>query len=111
MTETSRSPYTVIASVLGIGVAVMTSTSGTIPFFREHRSLDNTEAMLFVDHDQSQIPEDDPFLDQGMGPDDDIDIPRSGAAPEDLFFPTVFRLPVKSSIFRPRISDQIFRFR
>ena len=34
MTETSRSPYTVIASVLGIGVAVMTRTSGTIPFFR-----------------------------------------------------------------------------
>ena len=33
-TETSRSPYTVSASVRGIGVAVITSTSGIRPFDR-----------------------------------------------------------------------------
>ena len=34
MTDTSRSPYTVSASVRGIGVAVITSTSGIRPFAR-----------------------------------------------------------------------------
>src|SRR2546430_740814 len=42
ITDTSRSPYTVSASVRGIGVAVLTSTSGWTPFPRTHVARQQT---------------------------------------------------------------------
>ena len=53
MTLTSRSPYTVSASVRGIGVAVITSTSGCEPF-HQLLPLLHAEAMLLVDDRQAQ---------------------------------------------------------
>ena len=54
ITEISRSPYSVSASVRGIGVAVITSTCGDAPFFDQPFSLQHTEAMLLVHDHQAQ---------------------------------------------------------
>ena len=51
--DLSRSPYTSIAAVRGIGVAVITSTSGTtsaLAFALQQRALLHAEAVLLVDH-------------------------------------------------------------
>ena len=55
MTDTSRSPYIVSASVRGIGVAVITSTSGMQSLAAERRPLQDAEPMLLVDHDQAEL--------------------------------------------------------
>ncbi len=70
------SPKTVIATVRGIGVAVMTSTcGGRIPFSRGVPLLD-AEAVLLVDDDEGEIGELHVLLDEGMGADDDPSLAR-----------------------------------
>ena len=74
-TLTSRSPYTVIAAVRGIGVAVITSTSGTVAagLLPQRGALLDAEPVLLVDDDDAEAVELDPLLDQRVGADDDVD--------------------------------------
>jgi hypothetical protein len=59
----------VSASVRGIGVAVISSTSGRSPF-PAARPLRHAEAVLLVDHDEPQRVELDVVLDERMRADD-----------------------------------------
>ena len=75
-TETSRSPYSAIASVRGIGVAVMTRRCGEIlPFLRREARCSTPKPVLLVDDAQRQVAERDALLDQGMRPHDDVRLP------------------------------------
>ena len=65
-----------MASVRGIGVAVMTSTSGFGPFGPQGRALHDSKAVLLVDDDQAQFPEFHPLLDEGVGAHDEMDLTR-----------------------------------
>ena len=64
MIETSRSPYSVIASVRGMGVAVITSTSGVHALAHQRVALEHAEAVLLVDHHEPQPLEGHVPLDQ-----------------------------------------------
>ena len=79
MTDTSRSPYTVSASVRGMGVAVITSTSGIRPFRSQRRALDDAETVLLVDDGEAQRSEVDGALHQRVRADDQIDVARRKA--------------------------------
>ena len=73
--DVSRSPKTVMATVRGIGVAVITSTCGGRGRLGPQRvPLLDAEAVLLVDHDQAQVGELDLLLDQGVGADDDAGV-------------------------------------
>ena len=66
--EVSRSPKTVIATVRGIGVAVITSTcGGVVPPCAQRVALLDPEAVLLVDDDQAEIGEADALLDAARG--------------------------------------------
>ena len=82
-TLTSRSPYTVIATVRGIGVAVITSTSGTAAagLVAQRRPLLDAEAVLLVDDDHAEAAEVDAPLDQRVRADDDVDRTRGEVRP------------------------------
>ena len=73
MTDTSRSPYTVSASVRGMGVAVMTRTSGSQALLAQRRPLQHAEAMLLVDHHEAELRETHVALHERMGADDEVD--------------------------------------
>ena len=67
-----------MAAVRGIGVAVMTSTSGTAPsrpFARNIAALLDAEAVLLVDDDDAERPQLDAFLDERVRADEDVDRP------------------------------------
>ena len=68
------SPHSVSASVRGIGVAVMTSTSGFDAFRGQRAALHDAKAMLLVDHGQRQRLELDVLLDQRLRADDEVDL-------------------------------------
>ena len=71
--DTHRSPNTVIATVRGMGVAVMTRTCGRVspgPFDARAALLD-AEPMLLIDDDETQVGELNLFLQQGVRTDDD----------------------------------------
>ena len=72
---TSRSPYTVIAAVRGIGVAVITSRSGTTAarLLPQRGALLHAEAVLLVDHDDAEAVERHRLLDQRVGADGEVD--------------------------------------
>ena len=72
MTETSRSPYAVSASVRGIGVAVMTSTSGLHAFLPQRRALQHAETMLLVDDDEPELLERHGLFSQRVRADDEV---------------------------------------
>ena len=73
--ETSRSPNTVIATVRGIGVAVMTSRCGGVFRLGPQRvALLHAEAVLLVDDHEAEVEELDLVLDQRMGADDDAGV-------------------------------------
>ncbi len=80
ISETERSPYTVSASVRGIGVAVRCRTCGLRPCV-ERRPLLDAEAVLLVDDGDGKIAKLDLALDQCMRPDDDLDVARSEKLP------------------------------
>ncbi len=69
-----------MATVRGIGVAVMTSRcGGRSALAAQGVALLDTESMLLVDDDESEIGELDRILQQRMGADDDAGLPgRSG---------------------------------
>ena len=67
--DRSRSPYSVMARVRGIGVAVITSTSGRRPFCRQAGSLHDAEAVLLVDNDHAEAVELYVLVQQGVGAD------------------------------------------
>ena len=71
--ETSRSPKTVIATVRGIGVAVITSTCGrrALGLLAQRVALLDAEPVLLVDHDQAQVGELHLLVEQGVGADHD----------------------------------------
>ena len=71
--EISRSPYTVMATVRGIGVAVMTSTCGRLPaaLAAQRVPLLDAEPVLLVDHHQAEVGELDLLLEQRVGADHD----------------------------------------
>ena len=70
--EVSRSPKTVIATVRGIGVAVITSTcGGSAGLAAERGALLDAEAVLLVDDDQAEVGELHVLLEQGVGADHD----------------------------------------
>ena len=70
--EVSRSPNTVIATVRGIGVAVITSTcGGRAGLVGQGGPLLDAEPVLLVDDDQAEVGEGDLLLEQGVGADDD----------------------------------------
>ena len=63
----SRSPKTVIATVRGIGVAVITSTCGGVCGLGPQRvALLDAEPVLLVDHHQPEVGELDAFVEQGV---------------------------------------------
>ena len=65
-----------MAAVRGIGVAVMTSTSGTTSpgaFLPQGGPLLDAEAVLLVDDDHAQRPERHRLGEQGVGADQDVD--------------------------------------
>ena len=68
-----------MARVLGMGVAVMTSTSGFSPFFFKEPSLDHAEFMLLIDDGKPQPLKLDRLLDHGMGPDHELDFSSSNS--------------------------------
>ena len=61
------------ASVRGIGVAVITSTSGCAPFARSVARCMHAEAMLLVDDDQPELVELDRLLGERVRADDEVD--------------------------------------
>ena len=69
-----RSPYTVRASVRGIGVAVSASVCGSPPraLGLERRALADAESMLLVDDRQPEARELDRLADDGVRPDHDL---------------------------------------
>ena len=75
MTETSRSAYAVIASVRGIGVAVMISWCGKRAVARalvaQAQPLVHAEAVLLVDDDSASRAKSIAFLEQRVRADDD----------------------------------------
>ena len=80
MTETSRSAYAVMASVRGIGVAVITSWCGNRPsdrpFLAQLQALVHAEAVLLVDDRQREALERDVLLEQRVRADGDLDRAR-----------------------------------
>ena len=70
---TERSPYTVSASVRGIGVAVMCSTCGARPS-DERLPLLDAEPVLLVDHGHREARQLDVLLDQRVRADDEVRI-------------------------------------
>ena len=79
--EVSRSPKTVMATVRGIGVAVITSTCGRgWRLGAERGALLDPEPVLLVDHDQSEVGELRARTQQGVGADDDAGLPGRGRA-------------------------------
>ena len=79
--ERSRSPYTSIAAVRGIGVAVMTSTSGSSPLPRRSDALLDAEAVLLVDDRAPEPRESRVAVEQRVGADEDVDL--AGLEPGD----------------------------
>ena len=71
MTEQSRSPYNVSARDRGIGVAVMTSTSGIVLSSEAAPSAQRRFVLLVNDH-KPESPEPDAFLDKRVRADDDV---------------------------------------
>ena len=72
--DLSRSPYTSIAAVRGIGVAVITSTSGSSPLPPEQRALLDTEPVLLVDHRDAEVAELGVAVEQRVRADEDVDL-------------------------------------
>ncbi len=72
ITEMSRSAYSVMARVRGIGVAVMTIWMRRATFLAalllQPQALLHAEPVLFVDDDQRELREVDAFLKQGVVP-------------------------------------------
>ena len=67
-----------MAAVRGIGVAVITSTSGTAPppaLSRKRGALLDTEAVLLVDDHDTQAAELDGLLDERVRADQQVDLP------------------------------------
>ena len=62
-----------IAAVRGMGVAVITSTSGESPFAAQQVALLDAEAVLLVDHRDAEVGELHPAVDQGVRADEDVD--------------------------------------
>ena len=87
MTVMSRSPKTTMAAVRGMGVAVMTSRSGSLPrpsvapaLVAQGGPLLDAEAVLLVDDHHAQRVEHHPVGQQGVGADEEVD----GAAGQPL---------------------------
>ena len=75
-TEVSRSPKTVIATVRGIGVAVITRTCGRrAGLVGERGPLLDAEAVLLVDDHEAEVGELHRVLEQGVGADHDASLP------------------------------------
>ena len=70
-----------IAAVRGIGVAVITSTSGGVPLRAQEVALLHAEAVLFVDDDNAERGERDALVDEGVGAHDNVDLARRAARP------------------------------
>ncbi len=83
--------------------------------FPQRRPLNNAEAMLLVDHHQSQAAEGDPFLDQGMGSDGDIDLAVLDAVLKFPFFrrlqPSGQEFDSSARVFRPDPQIPVVLFR
>ena len=60
----------------GIGVAVITSTSGSSPLPREQRALLDTEAVLLVDDREPEVRELRVAVEQRVRADEDVDLAR-----------------------------------
>ena len=61
----------------GIGVAVITSTSGASPLARQRQPLVHAEAVLLVDHDEAEPAEGHAGLEQRMRADGDLRLPAA----------------------------------
>ena len=70
------SPKTVIATVRGIGVAVMTSTCGGGGLPAQGVTLLDAETVLLVDDHEGEVVEAHVLLDEGVGADDDAGVAR-----------------------------------
>ena len=97
--EVSRSPYTVSATVRGIGVAVITSRCGVIPLRglgAQPVSLLDPETVLLIDHHHAELVELHRILQQAWVP---MTMPASPAAisARTYFFCAVVIDPVSSA--------------
>ena len=87
----------VSASVRGIGVAVITSTSGCSPFRDQLQTLHDAEAVLLVDDRQAEILPFHVFLEQRVGADAGMrPVPRPSAFSVATFLAIVAD-PVRSA--------------
>ena len=64
----------------GIGVAVITSTSGSLPMPLQHRALLDAEPVLLVDDDEAELRERRVAVEQRVRADDDVDVAASSPA-------------------------------
>ena len=99
ITDTSRSPYKVIANVRGMGVAVITSTWGGMVFFARVWHVGYTETVLLVDDYQADILKKTPHLRASMGTDQNFAGYRPVSPGE--FLPARFVDPVSKATVIP----------
>ena len=68
-----------IAAVRGIGVAVITSTSGCVALAAQQVALLDAEAVLLVDHRDAEVGELDAAVEQRVRADEDVDLAARAA--------------------------------
>ena len=68
-----------MAAVRGIGVAVITRTSGDVALRPQQVALLDAEPVLLVDHRHAEPRELDASVDQRVGADEDVDLARRAA--------------------------------
>ena len=70
-----------------MGVAVITSRCGLVPFRAQGGALLHAKAVLLIHHDELQVGKRHRVLDQGMRADDDLDLPGGKPDVNLLLFP------------------------
>ncbi len=72
-----------------MGVAVMTSTSGVMPFAIQKSALFDAKLVLFIYHHQAKVLEYDPLLDERVGSNDQLGAAVRHRGPGGNLFPLV----------------------
>ena len=97
----SRSPYTVSASVRGIGVAVITSTCGVPPFSRSAARCSTPKRCCSSTTDEPQARELHVPLDQRVRPDGDIDVAARDRVADRRLLRRLQAAPQQRDVDRP----------
>ena len=106
MIDTSRSPYVVSASVRGIGVAVITSTSGCSPFARSVARCSTPNRCCSSMTTSPSSLKRDVVLDQRMRADDQVDRAARELRLQLAALPRAAWLPVSSATRKRDVLQQ-----